>query len=165
MMLSLVPFNNFGSLSTSMDNLFNQVMSDVFGKSHKWEVGKSSYPRINTLEYDDKVVVEAAVPGLTKDDIKVEWNNDILTISGESQYVIATKDLQSMKNQIKISESGTYGYRELHKSSFIRSFSLYEDEFEVEKIDAKVENGLLTISIPKKSVKIEKEKVRKIQIK
>jgi len=97
----------------------------------------TTLPSVNIKENSDAFEVEVAVPGFEKSDFKIELNNDILTISSEKQ----------MNEEVKEGERITK--QEFSYQSFTRSFTLPElvDE---EKISAKYENGILSISIPKK---------------
>lgn len=76
-----------------------------------------------------------AAPGLERKDFSVEVYNRMLRVSGEKEEDKKTKD-------------GEYSRREYAFNSFSRSFSLPENVKE-ENIDARYENGVLTISIPK----------------
>ena len=98
---------------------------------------KFRYPKMNIRSLDNEFVVEAAIPGLTKEDVKVDYADGLLTISGSS------------KNE-KNEEQNGYVVRELHKSSFARSVSVDEESCDVEKIEAGVTDGVLTVKIPKK---------------
>jgi len=81
------------------------------------------------------LIIEAAIPGLTKDDISIDVKEGILSISGSSV------------NADKESKPVEYMYREIKKSSFQRSFSL-SDRLDQTSTSARVDNGILTISIP-----------------
>ena len=94
------------------------------------------------------VLLEAEVPGLTKDDVSVEVKDNILAVSGE--------------RKVKRDDDAVYVRKELKRSSFKRSFSL-GDNLDSERISAEFENGILTITIPKiKPVQVE---ARKVEIK
>ncbi len=103
------------------------------------------HPRIDISEDEKKVYVEAEIPGVTKKDLKISVQDNILTISGEKKKVEEKKD----KN---------YYRAERIFGSFTRSFTLPED-VDVEKIDAKFEDGILNISIDKLAQKPVTEKV------
>ena len=90
------------------------------------------------------------IVGLNKDDLKIKYDekNELLTISGNKQ-------------QKKEEENVNYIVRELKKSSFLRSF--YIDKNEIKgQFNAKYNNGLLTIEIPKKEEVIEPKQEEKI---
>lgn len=98
---------------------------------------KGSYPKVDILETKNSLVIEAAVPGMSKEDIVVDVHDGVLTISGEKRSGGDGK------------ESGeSYIYRELKRSSFRRSWNL-ADNLDSQNISAKFENGMLYLTIPK----------------
>lgn len=114
------------------------LTKDVFDWSKANNVVKgSSLPAVNVKEDKDSFEVEVAVPGLDKEDFKIELENDILTISSEKE---ATK------------ESGEKNYmrREFQYSSFKRTFSLPENAVNGDKVEANYTDGVLHILLPKK---------------
>lgn len=95
-------------------------------------------PAINVLEHDDKYELELAAPGLTKDDFKVSLDHDgNLSINMEKK--------QEENGEKK---HGLYLRREFSYSQYQQIMTLPEDA-DREHIDAKVENGVLTVNIPK----------------
>lgn len=103
-----------------------------------------SIPNANIYENEKDYKIKLAVPGLEKKDMKIEVDNGILTISGE-------------KEEEKKEEKGNYRRREFTYNSFCRSFTLPENSLP-DKIDAKYENGILNLSIPKKEITVQKPK-------
>jgi HSP20 family protein len=99
-------------------------------------------PSANVEETSKEYVVELAAPGLERKDFKVEVNNHMLTISSE-------------KSEEKKAEKDGYSRKEFSYNAFSRSFSLPENVKEG-NIDAKYQNGILKISIPKKEVTVSK---------
>lgn len=93
-------------------------------------------PEVNITEGEKNFHVELAAPGLDRKDFKVEIKNGILSIS-------AQKEVE--KNEGK----KNYRRREFSYSSFARSFSLPE-EVSGDGVDAKYENGILKLNLPKK---------------
>ena len=89
-------------------------------------------------------LVELAAPGLEKKDFKIELENQVLTVSSE-------------KEEEKKEETKNFKRREFSYNSFSRSFQLPEDVLS-DKIDAKYENGILKLSVPKKEVTVSKPK-------
>ena len=124
----------------SVPSLFN----DFFTKDlWDWSVGNSSstnttVPAINVKETNDNFEVEVAAPGLKKDDFKVELDGNMLTISSEK------------KNEWEEKEDERYTRREFSYQSFQRSFQLPRDVVDENKIQAKYDNGVLHLVIPKK---------------
>lgn len=135
---------------TPLDNLFDEMLTEAFPSFTKdlgvGFIGKASYPKVDVLDLTDKVTIEAEIPGLSNDDVSVDLEDNILTISGKKR----AQDTDT---------SAVYIRRELKKSSFKRSFTL-SDTLLFDKIKANFENGLLKVTIPKKQAK--KPKSRKI---
>ncbi len=94
-------------------------------------------PAINVIETDSEYDMEMAVPGLTKEDLNVQVDENCLNISMEKKT--ETEDKNEKKNYLR---------REFSTQQFFRSFELPEN-VEKEKITAKVENGVLKIALPK----------------
>jgi HSP20 family protein len=99
-------------------------------------------PTANIEETPKEYLVELAAPGLDRKDFKVEIENHTLTVSSE-------------KKEEKKEEKSGYERREFSYNSFSRSFTLPENVKEG-SIDAKYQNGILKISIPKKEITISK---------
>ncbi len=101
-------------------------------------------PSANIIENTKDFKIELAAPGLEKKDFKIEVENDYLTISAE-------------KEEEKKEEKEDFRRREFSYNSFSRSF-LLPDNILSDKIDAKYEDGILRLSIPKKEVTVAKTK-------
>jgi HSP20 family protein len=105
------------------------------GNTNLWG-GAMNIPAVNVTEHEDEFMVELAVPGMKKDDFKIDVNGNMLTISSEKEDSKEEKDKKFTRKE--------YNY-----SSFSRSFTL-PDEINKEKIDAKYDNGILKIALPRK---------------
>lgn len=127
-----------------LPSLFNDFFGDEWmGMQHK----HASVPAINIIENEKDFRVELAVPGTTKEDFKVNVNADNeLVISLEKR---SEKEEKEGDKDKKEGHRGTYLRREFSYTSFQQSFSL-PDDVDRQKISAKVENGVLTIDLPKK---------------
>ena len=129
-----------GELVTSVDQIFNKMFNDTWPDWQK-DMGidftKGSYPRVDVVDGDDAVYIEAEIPGLTKEDVAVEVKDNLLVISGQR------------KGMHEDDKHTRYILKELKKSQFRRSFTLTE-KLDTENIQADFSNGLLTIQIPKK---------------
>ena len=70
---------------TPFDKIFDELMSKQF-PAFQEEVGvsfnKGSYPKVNVYEYDDRIGIIAEIPGLDKENVSVEVEENVLTISG-----------------------------------------------------------------------------------
>lgn len=143
------PLTHRDEFLTPFDSLFDDLLTEAFPSlSQNLGVGffnKGSYPKVDVIDHKDNVTIEAEIPGLSKEDVSVELEDNVLTISGNKQDTV--------------NEGATYIRRELKRSSFKRSFTLGEN-IDTSKIDAGFENGILTVLIPKKEP--EAPKVKKI---
>ena len=129
-----------------IDRFFNEAMP-AFGNEFGVEFfGNNSYPKVDVTDHGDKIVIEAEIPGLTKDDVSVDLEERVLTISGG-------------KRDTKLDENARYIRKELKRSSFKRSFKL-GDNMKVSEIEADFNNGLLNVTVPKR----EKDEPRKVKI-
>lgn len=136
------------------DRLFDDVFSNQFPELSK-ELGvgffeKQSYPRVDVVDYNDRVEILAEVPGLSKDEVNVEVQDDVLTISG-----------QKVKRVEESEQNKKYIRKELKHSSFKRSFTL-SDTIDRENLEAKFDNGLLKIVL--KKIKPIAPPTRRVQI-
>jgi HSP20 family protein len=109
----------------------------------------STLPAVNVREDEKNYVLEVAIPGIDKKDLKIDVNEDVLTISSES------------KNETEDSRDG-YKRKEFSYSAFSRSFYVPED-VNKDKIEANYKDGVLFLSLPKQEE--EKNKItRKIEV-
>ena len=126
------------SVST-FDKVFDELLKKQFPELQK-ETGLSftqgSYPKVNVIEFEDKVRIVAEIAGLTKDDIKIDIDEYVMTISGDSH--------------VKNDENGIYLLKELKHSSFKRSFT-FGDKFDMENVTAEFNEGILNVEIAKKT--------------
>lgn len=137
------------------------IFDDVFGS--EW-VDKSNVtaPAVNILEDENEFKVEVAAPGMTKEDFKVNINEDnelLITMEKREERNEGDEKEKDSKNRKK----GTYLRREFSYSQFQQRLIL-PDNVEKGKITAKVENGVLTIGIPKKQESRIAPEARQIEI-
>ena len=125
-------------LFPAWSNFFNDFFDkDIVNWSNKhFSNTNTTLPAVNIKEDENGFEVEMAVPGMTKDDFKINLENNMLSISSE-------KELKNEKTE------GNYSRKEFSYQSFSRSFSL-PDSVDDSKIHAKYENGILFIEIPKR---------------
>ena len=133
------------------------ILDDFFG--NEWvDKTSSTAPAVNVIETDKEYKVEIAAPGLTRDDFKIDINEDNeLTVSME-------KKVEKNEESEKEGKKHTYLRREFSYSSF-RQRMILPDNVIVDNIDAKMENGVLTIDIPKKTEEEKRKNMRQIDIK
>ena len=133
------------------------ILDDFFGNECV-DKTSSTAPAVNVIETDKEYKVEIAAPGLTRDDFKIDINEDNeLTVSME-------KKVEKNEESEKEGKKHTYLRREFSYSSF-RQRMILPDNVNVDNIDAKMENGVLTIDIPKKTEEEKRKNMRQIDIK
>ena len=139
-----VPFRQIDSV---IDNLFNDFFNTVSRTPFNTVNQKSNYPRVDIRENRESVTLDATVPGLSKEDVSIDYEDGHLKISADKQ----------------IREGDDFIHREIHRSAFSRWFSVDEDEYEVNNISANLVDGILSITIPKKEEAV-KPLPRKIEV-
>jgi HSP20 family protein len=117
------------------DRFFN---NDMFEWSNRnFSTTNTTLPSVNIKESADGFEVELAAPGFAKDDFNIELNHDVLTVSSDKKVENETRDGEQ------------FARREFSYQSFSRSFTL-PATVDGDKIKAKYNNGILTVSIPKR---------------
>lgn len=126
-------------------SFFPSIVDEFFGRDHlpalEFQTG-INMPSVNILECKDDFKIEVAAPGLDKSDFKINVENNVLNIASEKEEKNEENDERYMR-------------REFSYTSFKRSFSLPQTVVS-DQISAKHENGVLTISIPKREEAKEK---------
>ena len=136
-----------GNLQNHFPALFDDFLNrDIFnwGLSNFSDTN-TTIPAVNIKETPDNYEVEVAAPGMKKKDFKVLLEGNTLTISSE----MATQNEQP--------EEVRYTSRQFSYQSFSRTFTLQKDVVDTEKIQAKYEDGVLQLLIPKKEVAKQKQ--------
>ena len=112
--------------------------------------------KTDVVDNGDHFTVKADLPGFDKKDIKIGMTNGVLTISASHEENKDEKD----------EKSGKYLCRERRTASYERSFHVGK-EVKPEEIDAKYENGVLTLNVPNKQAAVEekKDEVKQIEVK
>lgn len=136
-----------GGLSPLPSLLSDWYDTDSFFSSMLPELKAANLPSINIKEDEGKFALEVAAPGMSKNDFKININNNILEISAD-------------KKEEKKDEGKNYVRREFNYTSFVRSFSLPETA-NMDAIRAEYKDGILLLEIPKKE---EAKKTTKKQI-
>lgn len=128
--------NLLNPLPMLFDDFFNR---DLFNWSNtNFSNTNTTIPAVNIKETSENYEVEVAAPGMTKKDFKIELDGNMLTISSE-------KSTQNVQN-----ENERFYLKEFSYQSFQRTFNLQKDVVDIDKIQARYENGLLHLLIPKK---------------
>ena len=123
------PFRSFKPFYGDFGSWFDEAAENTAGDGH-W------HPSVDVYETDDSYVLKADLPGVTKEDIKIDINKNTLTIKGEKK----SEEKVEKENYVRVERS--YG-------SFSRSFSL-SDKVNTENIKANYKDGVLEITLPKK---------------
>jgi HSP20 family protein len=127
-----------------MPTLFNELMN--------WNDNTFSTPRMNIMETKDNYKLELCIPGLTKEDVK-------LNIDAEGNLVVEMVKETKKENK----EEMRYLRHEFSVEHFRQTVMLPED-IHKEQISAKVENGILDIVIPKVTVEEKKQAMQTIEV-
>ena len=141
-MLPMITRRNYKPITLS--DFFNEDFFPAYNRT------STSLPAVNIREDGKAFYLELAVPGMNKNDLKIEVKDEVLTISAEQK---------EEKNE----DYEGYKRKEFSFSSFCRSFYLPED-VNGEKIGAVYRDGILTVEIPKLEEEKKKEKIRTISI-
>lgn len=135
--MTLARFSD-NALST-FPSLFNKFFEGEWSDwlNSNYSSTNTSLPAVNIQEDKDNFLIDVAAPGMQKDDFKIKYDNGFLTISSER------------KEEKKESKEGKYTRREFNYQSFQRTFNVPEDMVDSTKINAKYDEGILHISLPK----------------
>jgi len=114
---------------------------------NKWDVNTSDWlPNIDVVEEPNQFIIKADIPGVDPKDIKINMEQNILTIEGERE----SEHKEKKENFVRYERA---------KGSFYRRFTLPE-AVDADKIRAKSKNGVLEITVPKTNKSIS----RKIEV-
>ena len=145
--MSIIHYNNAlneYTTPTAFSNLIDRFFNESLGRT-----GGSQYsfvPKVDIIENEKAFELHVVVPGMNKEDFKIDLNDNFLTVSGERKSTREKKEnnFHSIESQ--------YG-------TFSRSFSLPEN-VDAAKISAAYVNGVLEITIPKDEKKILKTTIK-----
>ena len=119
------PFAELGELRTRFDRMFDEL---VDGRQREWT------PAIDVVRDNGNIVVRADVPGIKPEEVKIEVEDDILTVSGSHEERKEEKDKHFLR-------------RERRYGSFSRTMALPAG-VEAKKIKAKTHDGVVEVTIP-----------------
>lgn len=144
----LTPWDAFADMDAEFNRMFRGFGSRESSRESSRECSQERQwlPAMDVSETDDAYIVEADVPGISKEDIAIEVVGNVVTIKGERKHEAGEEEK---------------GYRRVERNygSFERSFKV-PDGFNAEAIEAKFENGVLSVTLPKR----EETKPRAIKI-
>tara|TARA_Y100000590_G_scaffold441902_1_gene569304 strand:+ start:28 stop:459 length:432 start_codon:yes stop_codon:yes gene_type:complete len=130
------------SIFNDLDSIFNDFgnLGSIIDQRKSWR------PRFEVLNTETTYCIRAELPGMSKKDINIELENNVLTLSGERKW----------------NEADDNNYSEFSYGKFLRSFDLPEDVKE-NNIKASMKDGILAIQVPR--LEKVKPEVKKIAIK
>lgn len=140
--MSIVRYNSNDFVPATFSSLVDRFFNESIARSG----GSTFVPKVDIIENPESYELHFAAPGLSKDDFKIEVNDNQLTVSGERKFVNEKKE----KNYHSI---------ETQYGSFNRSFSLPEN-VDGTKINAKYNNGILELTLPKDEKKVLKQTIK-----
>ncbi len=134
----------FLQLHRDMNRLFDDALRGVESAGGSGFPPMSA-PRMNVSETDDEIEVEAELPGVAEQDVRVELADDVLTIRGEKKAMHENKNVHMVERSF---------------GSFSRSIRL-PYPVNPEQVHAEFDHGVLTVTLPKSATQ---EKVHRIQV-
>ncbi len=142
LIMRLVRYNPFNDMRV-FKNSFNDFFNDSLFDSNYTK--KQFLPAVDIASNDDDVILKVDLPGMKKEDISVNLEDNVLTIKGE-------RKIESEENK------DNYYRRERSFGSFERTFSL-SDELLTEEVEAKFVDGVLEITLKKDKTKAEVKQI------
>ncbi|WP_315058804.1 Hsp20/alpha crystallin family protein, partial [Chryseobacterium indoltheticum] len=138
-MTTIVKRTNGSLLPASQRSMFDDFFNrELFNwGNNNFSASRTTLPSVNIKELEKAFEVEVAAPGMKKEDFSITLDGNMLTIASSKE------DQQEEKD-------GKYTRREFSYQSFQRSFELSKDVVDDENIEARYENGVLRLTIPKK---------------
>jgi len=130
--MTLVKFNN-----RPVSKVFNSVFDDFFNQfPANWNDSSLNNPPVNIHETKDAYHVELSAPGLNKEDFKLNVEEGLLTIGYEKKEEAKNEDYKTVR-------------REFTQRSFKRTFTI-DEKIDTDNIQAKYDQGVLKLHLPKK---------------
>lgn len=146
------PELSFDSIHQELNNFLRDTfMESAF--SHPLNLRKKITwrPAIEVRQNEKEYKIKVQLPGVDKDNIQIDVNNDYITISAEIEEEKESKDSEELTHTSEI----RYG-------KFVRTIG-FENPIKDDESSAEYKNGILTIKLPKQ--KIEKNKTKKLTVK
>ena len=140
------PVRELNTIQSEMNRLFNTLFDAPTGAGNGVTAARRWIPPMDLVETEDEFVLRADLPGVSEEDVKVELDDNVLTVSGERKAE---------------HEERKEGYYRVERSSgsFSRSLTLPEG-VDADAVKAAFDKGVLEIRIPKP----EERKPRKVAI-
>lgn len=136
--MKMINYEPFGALRTLREDM-NRLLAGTLENEDGSSVVTSRWaPAVDIKEEAERFVIHADIPGVDPKDIEITLDNGMLTIRGE--------------RRLETKQDGDHGYRRVERmhGTFYRRFSL-PDTADAEKVQAKGNNGVLEVVIPKQA--------------
>ena len=143
--MNLVKFNKETDL---FNDAFNSIFKNPFFSERSFDTS-SILPKARITEDKDNFFINLEMPGVTKEELKISLENNVLSVSGTKKQTKKTEETNLLMNEIYYGE-------------FSRSFSV-TDEIKKDNIEAEFKDGVLNITLPK--VEEAKPVVKEIEVK
>jgi HSP20 family protein len=143
--MTLMRWDPFRDLSVLRDRM-NRLLEESGLRSTSGEGASGWWPPVDIFEKEDCIVLEAEVPGVLKEDIEIQVENNNLTLRGEKRHEVETREQDYYRIE---RETGT----------FVRTFSL-PATIQRDRIAASLKDGILRVILPK----AEEAKPKKVDI-
>jgi HSP20 family protein len=131
-----------------LQHRINRLFEETIPRGEREELARAVWsPAVDIYEEPDAILIEADLPGLSKENVSVNLENNVLTIQGERKLA---------------HEEGRDSYHRIERvvGSFMRSFTI-PSNVTAEKIEAEFKDGVLRIRLPKR----EEAKPKQIEVK
>ncbi|MFZ9595277.1 MAG: Hsp20/alpha crystallin family protein [Bdellovibrionia bacterium] len=143
------PMRELNRMQRRMDQIFGDLVNDTFLTDWRaaaqplGEIEERFSPPCDVVETDSQYLMSFDLPGVSRNEIKIELKDNQLVVSGERKHEEVKEGLE------RSTQERYYG-------AFMRSFTL-PNQIDLERIEAQFENGVLTITVPKLEVKKHKQ--------
>jgi HSP20 family protein len=149
MTLARLSDNMFPTFPSFFNKFFEGDLMDW--NSSNFAGNNMTMPAVNIRESNEEFLIDVAAPGMSKENFRLDYDNGRLTISSEK------------KEERKEKSDEKYNRREFSYMSFQRTFTIPEHVVNGDKINARYENGILQVSLPKKE-EVKPKPAREIKI-
>lgn len=150
-LIKKTPDNFIRTVNDEISSLLNRHFDSYFPEAAYWEeMDKYSMP----VEIEDKgkeFIVKAEIPGIKKEDLDIDIDKNCICINAKKE-----------ENKEEKNEEHSYKKSEFRYGEFARTV-YFPEEIDTEKTEAKLENGILEIIVPKRAP--EKESKKKLTVK
>lgn len=132
--------------SQAIDQMFNRAIEEFFAGQQASQEPRPWQPMVDIVETEQAYLLHFELPGLTREDIEITLENNVLRLAGERKF-----DQEAQKQ--------TYHRLERAYGAFVRTFTL-PTQVAADKVEATFKDGVLTVNVPK----AEQARARKISI-